>query len=411
MEKRVWKTGGSGTSPMVRGTGCKALLLFAVAVQLAAFYPSPLMAESEGPALTPAVQKAVYEAEQAISAKKYSDAERVLLAYNREHLGAPHYLVEFTLGNALSLQGKDRESLAHYRASTDLYPGFSAAWQNLGKVCFDLKEYAQAGDYMLKAYETEGRKDPTLRYHVAVSYMMGKEDRKALPHLEYLASGSAGSPKKEWLEALVKVCMDLRLEKKAIEAVQRVAEREENEPRWWKLLAQLHAQQGSYKQAVAAFEVHSYMVLAPEWEDVVLMGDLYNAIEVPAKAAECYEKALKLKQSQSVHEKLAVAYIASHKPDKALTVLEQAIEGEASPNLWLAMGRAFYEKGEYERGYEIFNRCSQMAPQDGRAYLMMGYCALQMQKKDAAVTALRKACQFQDHRRQAQELLDASASL
>jgi len=301
----------------------KVFWLLVFTFQLMALFCSPLWAQTKAPKMIPSVQKVVYEAQQAMEKKEYAKAERILLTFIDKHPETPHYLVEFTLGNALSMGGKSIDALLHYKTSADLYPDFSPAWQNLGKICFDLKRYDQAGDHMLKAYEIDEQKDPTLLYNAAVSYIMAKEEKKALPHLEYLASGDAGTPKTEWLEALLKVCMDLHLEKKAFKVIQSLVDKNEDDPRWWKILAQFYLQQGDYKKAVAALKIHSYLVPIKK-QDIILMGDLYNAIEVPVKAAEYYEKAVKLKKDPSVYEKLAAAYSAAHKPDKALNVLNQA---------------------------------------------------------------------------------------
>ena len=48
------------------------------------------------------------------------------------------------------------------------------------------------------------------------------KERKALPHSEYLVSGEIGVPKTEWLEALLKVYMDLKLKEKAFAVVRRL---------------------------------------------------------------------------------------------------------------------------------------------------------------------------------------------
>ena len=98
-----------------------------------------------------AIRKVVYKAQQLAGNKEYREAETCLRRYIEKHPEQPHYLVEFTLGNTLALMGKEREALSYYRASAGLYLDYSAPWQNMGKVYFDLKEYEPAGDCLLKA--------------------------------------------------------------------------------------------------------------------------------------------------------------------------------------------------------------------------------------------------------------------
>ncbi len=313
-----------------------ALLLSALSFELSASY-FPAWAESEAPKLTLAVQKVVYTAQQAMEKKDYLQAEECLKKFVEKNSKKPHYLVEFTLANTLAVADKNREALQHYRAAATLYPNFAAAWQNMGKIYFDLKQYDKAGDCLLKAYELNEKKDPSLLYYAAVSYIMAKKETKALPHLEYLVSGEVGSPKTEWLEALLKVYMDLKLKENAFAVVRRLIDENGDDPRWWKILAQFHLQESDYKPAVAALTVHSYLTPLKK-QDIVLLGDLTNTIGVPLRAAEYYEKALNLSNNVGDYEKLASAYIGAHRPAKAIEVLDRALEEKSTSKLWFIMG-------------------------------------------------------------------------
>ncbi len=386
-----------------------ALLLLAFSFELSASYFSA-WAESETPKLTPAVQKAVYTAQQAMEKKDYLKAEECLKKFIKKNPKKSHYLVEFTLANALAVAGKDRDALPHYMAAANLYPGFTAAWQNMGKIYFDLKQYNEAGNCLLKAYELNEKKEHSLLYYAAVSYIMAKKERKALPHLEYLVSGEVGAPKTEWLEALLKVYMDLKLKEKAFAVVRRLIDENGDNPRWWKILAQLHLQQSDYKPAVAALTVHSYLTPLKK-QDIMLLGDLTNAIGVPLRAAVYYEKALSLENNVSDYEKLASAYIGAHRPAKAIEVLDRALEKKATSGLWFTMGQVLYEQGNFDKAYNAFNQSARLNSKNGRAYLMMGYCALQMDKTETARSAFQKATRFPRQRKIAKKLLKQVALL
>ena len=364
----------------------------------------PAWAKSKTPELTPSVQKVVYDAQQLMKKKEYLQAEECLKKFIKKHPEKPHYLVEFTLANVFAVTDKNREALQHYRTAGVLYPNFAAAWQNAGKIYFDLKQYEKAGDSLLKAYELNEKNDTSLLYYAAVSYMMTKNKIKALPHLENLVSGKAGVPKREWLEALLNVYMDLKLEKKAFAVVRRLINKNGDEPRWWKILAQLHLQQSDYKQAVAALTVYSYLT-SPKREEIMLLADLNNAIGVPLKAAAYYENALKLSENEDDYEKLASAYITAHKSAKAIETLNRIIEKKPTSNLWFMMGQIFYQKYNFEKACKAFNQSVILNPKNGRAYLMIGYCALQMDKKETAMTAFQKAACFPKQKKMAKKLL------
>ncbi len=381
-----------------------------VAVMLVWAAGSPLAAD-QGSDLPQAVQKAVYEAQQNMAAKKYAEAEKKLLAYERSQPDAPHYLVAFTLGNVLSYQGKKQAAIERYRACAELNPGFGPVWQNLGKTCFDLKQYSRAGEHFFKAWQTGAPKDPKLRHHAAVAWMLAGENQKALAHLEYLVSGDAGRPQKQWIEALLKVSLDLGRDEKAVAALGRILEKEEGETRWWKLLAQLHARRQEYRKAASAFEIYALLVPALGREDAILMGDLYNAIRVPLKAAQSYRSALAMRECPKLRKKLAAAWLAAHRPDEARETMLTGPEPLTCPRVWLALGRTYYDRGDWDKALDAFSRSARLGPEDGRAHLMLGHCALQLQKKEIAVAALRKACEFKEYRRQASRLLEATAVL
>lgn len=124
----------------------------------------PAWGETEVPKLTPAVQKVVSETQQLIEKKDYLKAEECLKKFIKKNPKKPHYLVEFTIANVLAMTGKNKEALPHYRAAANLYPAFAAAWQNMGKIYFDLKQYDEAGDCLLKAYELNEKKGHSLLY-------------------------------------------------------------------------------------------------------------------------------------------------------------------------------------------------------------------------------------------------------
>ena len=96
------------------------------------------------------VQEVVYKAQQAIIKKDYINAEKILKKFIEKHKKS-HYLIEFTLGNVLFQTDRKREALYHYKESTNLYPDYSDAWQNMGTTYFDLKQYEKAGNCFLRA--------------------------------------------------------------------------------------------------------------------------------------------------------------------------------------------------------------------------------------------------------------------
>ena len=392
----------------------KSFLIFALLLSAFSFELSaslfPAWAETKAPELTYKIQKVVYEAQQAMEKEEYLKAEQCLWKYFKKHPQKPHYLVQFTMGNVLTLMGKEKKALSYYETAADLYPEYAPTWQNMGKIYFDMKQYEKGGDCLLKTYELVEKKEPSLLYNVAVCYLIAGKAKKALPHLERLISGEKGPPKTEWLEALLKVYMDLKLKEKAFAVVRRLIDENRDNPRWWKILAQLHLQQNDYKKALAALTIHSYLTPLNR-EAIILLGDLSNAVGVPVKAAGYYEKALGLQADPSDYEKLASAYITAHRQTRALEVLDKALKIKPCSKLWFMMGHTLYQEEKFNKAYKAFDQSARLNPGIGRAYLMMGYCALHMNKKGKARMAFQKATRFSKQRKTAKKLLKHVSSL
>ena len=373
-------------------------------------FPVPVW--SEPPPVTPLVQGIVYTAQKAIEDKDYDGAVHILQDFIEKYPKRNHYLMEFTLANALSLSGKDREALFHYRSAAKLYPEFSYAWQNMGKIYFDLKKYEAAGDCMLKGYNVSEIREPSLLYFASVSYLLARKYKTALPHLKYLVSGEAGIPRIEWMEAFLQVCMELRLKDEALRVINLLLDRDGDNPRWWKLLAHLHLQDGDYKKGVAALTVHSYLTHLKK-DDLLLLGNLNCAINLPLKAAQYYEKAIAMQGNDAMpadYERLASVYLAAHRPAKAKDTLERALKKKKTFRLWFLLGQTLYEEERWGDAYRAFSQSANLGHKNGQAYLMMGYCALQRDKRGVAKKAFQKAAHFSKQQKTAKELLKQIAS-
>ncbi|MCD6570330.1 MAG: tetratricopeptide repeat protein [Deltaproteobacteria bacterium] len=381
-----------------------ALLLSAFTFLLLALFFCQAWADA--PRMNPRVQGIVYAAQQAIADKDYDKAVQILQNFLKKHPKRDHYLVEFTLANALALSEKEQEGLAHYQAAVRLYPECSPAWQNMGKLYFDLKQYDKAGDCLSKAYSLAEIKDVSNLYYAAISYVLAERHNKALPHLKYLVSGKAGPPKIEWLEAFFQVCMKLHLKDEAFKVIQYLINEDEDNPRWWKFLAYLYLQQNDYKNAVVALTIRSYIIPLKK-DDLVLLGDLNYAIGLPLKATGYYEQAIALEDDikPAEYEKLASVYIAGHKPAKAKDVLNRALKKKPTSRLWFMLGQVLYEEEEFDEAYQAFEQSASLHDKDGRPWLMMAYCALQMDKYNNARSALQKAARFPKQQKKAKELL------
>ena len=383
----------------------KKILLYSICFQILMLHCLWAWAEEKAPGLSIAGQITLYNAQAAIEKKEYLKAEKILHQYIAKHPEKPNYLVEFTLGNTLTLTGRDKEALVHYNASVALYSGYAPAWQNMGKIYFDIKEYEKAGDCLFKTYQLDKNKNYLLLYNATVSFIMAGKAEKALPHLDYLVSRDADTVKIEWVEAFLRVCMDLQRKGKAFKKINRLLHKNSGNPDLWKIMAQFHLWQDDYKNALAALTIRSYLEPVKKREDIMLMGDLSNVVGIPVRAAACYERLLEGQAKRSDYKKLASAYIAAHRQGKALEVLNTALKKKPCPKLFFMLGRTLYYENLFKKAGDAFDKCTGLNPKKGRAYLMKGYCSLKLNDNKAARAAFEKAADCPKQKEAAERIL------
>ncbi len=350
-------------------------------------------------------QRVLIQARQSMTAKKYSEAQQMLMQFISEQGEKVHYLVFFTLGNALALDGRHDDALTYYQKAAEQYAADADLWLNMGKVCYDLQQFGKAAQYMQKAYELMTDKRPDLLYQAAVCLIRDQKPRQALAYLSQICAAGAAEAKDDWFEVLVDVYLKLGQHREAVATLQQLLGKPGCRPRWWKLLAHIHMQERDYTKAAAALKVYLDMVEASR-EEVIWLGDLYRLAGVPLKAARQYEKALQRPVTAGDCEKIAAAYLSAHRPDKAVHALNQAIAQKPSARLWHMLGSIQYNQGKYQEAHEAFRQSFELAQGDGSAALLMGYCALKLNKLHAAEEIFKSAARFSQQRTSARKALN-----
>jgi tetratricopeptide (TPR) repeat protein len=348
-------------------------------------------------------QAVLYEAQQFLEEKDFAGAGEVLDAFINERKGDVHYLVTFFLANALARQDKKSEALGLYKKASEQYGGDYAVWINMSWTSFELKHYEEAARYMVKAYEVKKDKDPDLLFQASQCLLMGNMREKALLLLERICSADSGRPKEKWLEVLASVQLELGQTRKAEATLRGLLRKDATKPERWKMVAHVDMERKDYKRAAAAYKMYSTLQEDSGKigrEDLLLLGDLYRLAGVPLKAAQQYERALSWKSTSDAadYEKSSAMYLEAHRPEKAIQLLRKGLEEIPTACLWSMLGSIFYNQERFKEAYEAFEQSFQSSPDDGRAALFMGYCALQMAKTDAAARAFNTAARFDEQR-------------
>ena len=354
---------------------------------------------------------ALFEASQFRDDGDYVAAARVVREYLEQHPDNDHYLLRFSLANDLTKTDKDEEALPEYQRCVALEPRFAQGWLNLGELAYNLEQYALAADALEKGFELHPEKPANILYYGAVAWILDAQPSKAIPTLERLVSGEHGPPSLEWYRALVSSCIEVKDKERGDAAVDGMLAVLANDPDAWYLAFQYYAGMADYRQAAVALTVTGYMRPLTRQERVQL-GDLYSVINVPAAASENY--ALVVGDSLTTLgeiERLASAYIAAHDMPAAAETLETAIEANPTFRLWSMLGDLYFMERKYEASANAFAQCAAIDPNQPRPYLMMAYCAIELERYQDAIAHLETAASFPEEEERALNLIQRLTKL
>jgi tetratricopeptide (TPR) repeat protein len=385
-------------------------ILLLISLVLAAAIPPPALSQdAEKPVDTidnvpRRGRLALFKAQEKKNEGKYNEAAEILGEYLTKNPKEAHFLVHYNYGNTLLRIDKPAEALKEYQTAVDMEPRFWQGWLNLGETAYNLEQYGRAAEAIMSGYELSPEKNPRLLYFAGAAYVMAGDPGRAKPILEQLVYADRSDPKLDWYRALIMTCIDLEDAGAGRRAVDRMLETFPDDPSAWELAFQFAASNQDYRNAAVALTVKGY--LEPlERSEMMQLGSLYAAIEVPWTASGYFERAMEAEAKPEDFERLASVYMASHEPGKARDTIEKALAREPTAKLWSLLGDLYYMEENYEKSYEAFSRCYEKDPTSGRSLLMMGFCALELGKPDDAAVHLRKAADFPDYSSNANALL------
>jgi len=356
---------------------------------------------SDAPA---SVRRVLYRAQLHMNQEEYEEALQILREYLAKHPDKNHCLLAFSMGNALYALEKPEEAFGHFQKAVALDPAYDSAWINLGQLAFELGRYDLAADALARGYELSEDKNSGHYYYAAVAQIMAGHHDRAAGMLERLLALPDVTPAQELYRSLLHTYLELNREADAERIIRRMLSLYADDPETWKLCYRFEANCDRYLKAAAAMTIYSYLTPLSR-EEQVLLGDLYAAVNAPLVATRYYESAMASQASPADYEKLASAYIAAHRPEEALRVLRRALEREPTAKLWSLLGDLHFLQERYAEARDAFRQGARLDPDNGRLFLMAGYCSLELDQKAEAGPDLKKAATDPRHRKMARRLL------
>jgi len=119
------------------------------------------------------------------------------------------------------------------------------------------------------------------------------------------------------------------------------------------------------------------------------IGELELAAAAFKKAAE------RAPESIEVNYNLAICYLRLQKTAEALGILEKLLLSKNDiPEIYLALGEAYFNRGEIEKALSSIRRAQELQPDNYRIYYNLGLIYYKSDQLEAAVTSLEKAIEI-----------------
>jgi tetratricopeptide (TPR) repeat protein len=372
--------------------------------------PQPPMATME--TLPRDARLALFNAQQHLEKGEIDKAADELAKYVRDHdkKKDDSFLMHYQLAGMLVQADRRDEALAQYERCVVLEPRYAPGWIGVGETAYGLANYKRAAEALQAGYERMDEKRPDVLYYAAVARVQSGDAAGALPLLEELTAGKIGEPKFEWYRGLVSACLQVEDKERGARAVTSMLDRFSTQADTWYLAFQYYASVSDYRQAAIALTMTGYLRPLTRQEEIQL-GDLYSAIEAPAAAADRYATALSDSAGPREIERMASAYLASHQPEAALEVLERGIKREPTFRLWSLLGDLHVMEDRFGPAYSAFEEASRLDPKQTRPHLMMGYCAIELNRTDDALAQLAIAAADDEYAERAQVLIRRAQQL
>lgn len=410
---------------------------------------APAMASTPGE-LPPAVRVVLSKAHDHMADDDYDRALEVIENFQArgkpdpdpdrpDPRGYHHPEVYFTIGNIHLATENPEKAGAAYRLALKHDPDHVHARLNLARVQYEKAEYAPAGENFLNAYESGDEKEPEYLYYAAVSWLMADaldasieaferlidkhpdhitpewrenmvhallsndQPGEALSHIKILADEYTGEKRIQWQENLLYLYIRMDMTEAAENYAHTLTREAPMTARWWKALAHAALARDNHKNALVAMTIYAYLTpLTPD--EKKLLADLNLHVGIPVMAAPAYEAALNEKDEKSILRNLVIAYQQLEKPKKALEAIAAFGEHENDPELLMLKADILYAMENFTAAAEAYRKAAEIESghaQTGRAWLMAGYAAWQLNDLPTARDAFKKAAAFDDQKKDA----------
>jgi tetratricopeptide (TPR) repeat protein len=349
-------------------------------------------------------QKSLYEAQQKLKTNNVKQSISILQEYIDNHkdtheISATTYLL---LGNCWHEQNKLDKARQAYSYGLKIEPENTVLLLNYAISCFGSKKYHQAGQSFEKLYQIHQDPDPEHLYRSGVAFFQAEEYKRSQDVLQQLMAIEGDHVQPEWVELLIYSSVRLKDWDTAKNSLYRILDATPRHKQYWKLLAQIYLQQGSYQQAASVLEI-TYALHPHKTSELKELASIYLYLNLPLKAAKALEKAYGNRYDQEQLLKLSQLYSRAYRYEKAIACIDKALKLSPCVTVYLKKGRLCYQAGLYKKAITALQKSLDLNHEQGEAFILLGYTAWQIKDWDLARNAFVKAKDFTRYRQQAKD--------
>lgn len=380
-----------------------------------------------------AVRRALFRAETARQQGDLETAQRLLAESLADSPATDHPALRHRLGVCLLELDRPGEALPHLRRAGAMAPGEDEVWRDLGRAAYETGAYTEAATAFTRAYRVASARhqdsdrvagtprgaaghpapDPRLLYFGGVAWLQADRPDSALAVLETLVTAAPDTVAQEWVAALVSAAAAADQPRRADTGVARLLRDHSQRAAAWRLASQQAQLAGDLSLAAVRLQVSDWLAPLPPAE-LPHLAELNAAAGAPRRAARAYARAIAAgwrgtsaahQPNESLVERLAVAWLQAHEPDSARVVLREELTNRPNQRLYLLLGDLEYGIQRWGQAAAAYTEASELAPDEGRAWLMLGACEVRRQRPAAAVEHLKQAANDSTTAAQARSLL------
>jgi tetratricopeptide (TPR) repeat protein len=271
-------------------------------------------------------------------------------------------------------------------------------------------DYQAAATSLERWFELEKQPAPAVHALAGTAYAYTKRYPDAAKHLRK-AIELARNPDKNWYRQLLAVYYESRQYQAAANLLLQLITQSAGDKDYWLQLSGIYRELGDNEQSLVVMELAYLRGLLTQETELVNLARYYLYMELPYKAGQLLEKALRedsISPSIENWRLLNDVWLHAREPDRALAATEKALELIRDADLHLVRAQLLAEREQWSSVLHETEAAITTAGLDspGKAHLLKGIAHYNLQQLHRAAASFEHARDFEGTREQAGRWLE-----